>query len=148
MEWHYHGTSLACNITSEKKLCNLQSCGICGISSEGLKREFIRKNIVFQRFGNGFYLAPNSSKCHDYTQGAHGYRAMLLCNVLPGRKYTLETNSQSLTGPPLGYDSVFGQASTRSVLNFDELVIYKPEAVMPRYIIIYRKDGIAHPLSR
>ena len=49
-----------------------------------LDTKMIQTNITFQRFGHGFYLAPNSSKCHDYTQGACGYRAMLVCDVCPG----------------------------------------------------------------
>lgn len=148
VEQYYHGTSLTCNITSSKTLCANMGCGVCGISSDGLKRQFIRKNIMFQRFGHGFYLAPHSSKCHDYTQGAHGYRAMLLCDVYPGRKYPLETNSQQLTGPPAGYNSVYGQVTTSSELNFPEIVVYNPEAVLPRYIIVYRKNGVGHPLEK
>ena len=40
-----------------------------------------------------------------------------------------------MTGPPSGYDSVYGHVGED--LNYPELVVYKPEAVMPRYIIIY-----------
>ena len=145
VEEHYHGTTLTCNIMATNRLCNDGNCGICGISSIGLDREMIRMNITFQRFGHGFYLAPNSSKCHDYTQGAYGCRAMLLCDVCPGRKYQLTTNSQQLTGPPQGFDSVYGQVGGK--LNYPEIVLYNPDAVMPRYIIVYRKDGVEHPLA-
>ena len=148
-EEHYHGTTLKCNIMATNKLCNDGNCGICGISNTGLDREMIQTNITFQRFGHGFYLAPNSSKCHDYTQGAsqgaYGCRAMLLCDVCPGRKYLLKTNSEQLTGPPRGFDSVYGQAGGK--LNYPEIVVYNPDAVMPRYIIVYRKDGVGHPLT-
>jgi hypothetical protein len=141
VEKYYHGTSVTCNITSSGRLCPYQSCGICGISSDGLKRKFIR-NISFQRFGEGFYLAPNSSKCHDYTKGAHGYQAMLLCDVCPGRKYVLQSNSEQMKGPPRGYDSIYGIGGQ---LNYPEIVIHNPDAVMPRYIIVYKKDGVKHP---
>ncbi len=142
-EEHYHGTTLSCNITSSQTLCSHGACGICGISCSGLDPQCIRKNIEFQRFGSGYYLAPNSSKCHTYTQGAHGYRAMLQCFVLPGRKYKLvNTNSQKLNGPPHGFDSVFGQEGSK--LNYPEIVVYNPHAVMPRYIIVYKKDGTDH----
>lgn len=145
-ERHYHGTTLACDIMSSgARLCSKGDCGVCGISSAGLDPQSIGKNIDFQRFGSGFYLAPNSSKCHDYTEGAHNCRAMLLCDVLPGNKFNLDTNKQTLTGPPPGYDSVYGQVGNK--LNYPEIVVYKPEAVMPRYIIIYQKDGIEHPLK-
>ena len=124
VEEHYHGTTLTCNIMGTNKLCNDGNCGICGISSTGLDPNMIQTNITFQRFGHGFYLAPNSSKCHDYTQGAYGCRAMLLCDVCPGRKYQLTTNSQQLTGPPRGFDSVYGQVGGK--LNYPELVVYNP----------------------
>ena len=148
VEEHYHGTELKCRITEPMRLCTNGSCGVCGISSIGLDLQYIKKNIAFQRFGNGFYLAPNSSKCHDYTQGCSGYdfRAMLLCDVCPGKKYALEENHQRLTGPPRGYNSVYGKVGCK--LNYPELVVYQPAAVMPRYIILYKKDGIQHPLAK
>ena len=70
---------------------------------------------------------------------------MLLCDVLPGRKYSVQTNAPSLTDAPAGYDSVCGQVGSK--LNFPEIAIYRPEAVLPQYIIIYQKDGTAHPLA-
>lgn len=145
IEEHFHGTKLSCNIAAIQAPCSDGNCGICGISCSGLDRTCIRKNIDFQRFGQGFYLAPHSSKCHDYTEGAHSYRAMLLCDVCPGKKYRLETNSQHRRGPPPGYDSVYGQVGSK--LNYPEIVVYEPDAVIPRFIILYQKDGVAHPLS-
>jgi hypothetical protein len=145
-EEHFHGTSLTCNITASQTLCGDRNCGICGISGTGLNSDHIGRKIDFQRFGKGFYLAPNSSKCHDYTEGAYGYRAMLLCDVLPGRKYNLKTNNEELTGPPPGYDSVYGQIGRK--LNYPEIVIYKEQAVMPRYIVVYKKNGTKHPLAK
>ena len=61
---------------------------------------------------------------------------MLLCDVLPGRRFVVETNRLHLQDPPTGYDSVYGKVGED--LNYPELVVYKPEAVLPRYIIIYR----------
>ena len=144
VEEHYHGTMLTCNITATNTLCRDENCGICGICSVGLDRRCIQKNISFQRFGHGFYLAPNSSKCHDYTQGACGFRAMLLCDVAAGKKYILQANDQKLLKPPEGYDSVYGKGvpgSSSSVLNYDEIVIYNPDCVLPRYVIVYKHNG-------
>ena len=141
MEECYHGTQLLCDITTNNGMCNNEECGICGISRTGMDRRCIRKNINFQRFGHGFYVAPNSSKCHDYTQGAHGYRAMLLCDVCPGRKYIKKSNDEKLQGPPQGYDSIHGQSGSDSVLNYDEIVLYNPDSVLPRYVVVYQKDG-------
>ena len=140
VEEHYHGTMLTCNITGDKNMCSDQSCGVCGISRMGLDQRCIQKNINFQRFGHGFYLAPNSSKCHDYTQGANNYRAMLLCDVVPGNKFIIKNNDQKLTGPPPGFDSVYGKSGTDSVLNYDEIVVYNPDCAMPRFVIVYQKD--------
>ena len=145
VENYYHGTTLTCDVAASQTPCSDGNCGICGISSSGLDPQYIRKNIAFQRFGNGFYLAPNSSKCHDYTKGAHGYRAMLLCDVLPGRKYILVNNKQNLTSPPPGYHCVYGQVG--SDLNYPEIVLYERHAVMPRYIILYKRDGINRPAT-
>ena len=134
VEEYYHGTTLTCNIATTCRLCKQGSCGICGISSAGLDPQCISRDS-FQRFGNGFYLAPNSSKCNDYVRGCNSHKAMLLCQVYPGKKYNIQRNRQHLTGPPPGYDSVYGNVGED--LNYPELVVYKPEAVMPRYIIVY-----------
>lgn len=146
VEEHWHGTMLVCNIMANLRPCNYKNCGICGISRTGLNPNYIQKSPSFHRFGPGFYLAPNSSKCHDYThcQGFSGYRAMLLCDVCAGTKYYLQRNQQHLSGPPSGYDSVYGVVG--SSLNYPEIVIYNPDAVMPRYIVVY-KDGIHNSLA-
>lgn len=142
VEVHFHGSKLNCHITQTKRLCKTNHlCGICNISSVGMERQFNKKNITkFQRFGPGVYLAPNSSKSHDYTIGAHEYRAMLLCYVCPGKKYQRIKTEESLNGPPAGYDSIYGVAG--GSLNYPELVVPDSDAVLPRYIIVYKKDGV------
>ena len=147
VEQHFHGTKLKCNITARKASCNDEDCGICGISRIGMDRRCIQKNITFQRFGHGFYVAPNSSKCHDYTQGAYGYRAMFLCDVCPGRKYLKKRDDEKLQCPPQGFDSVHGQSGSGSVLNYDEIVIYNPDSILPRYILVYQKSG-THKIAK
>ena len=94
----------------------------------------------FQQFGSGFYLALHSSKSHDYSRSYNGFKAMLLCDVLPGREYVIQTNRQHLQSPPTGYESsiVCMPGNVGKDLNYPELVIYKPEAVLPQYIIVYR----------
>lgn len=139
-EKYFHGTRLTCDIVNTGTTCNDKNCGICGISKFGMYRECIRKNINFQRFGHGFYFAPNSSKCHDYTQGVQTHRAMLLVDILPGKKHTILTNDQELMGPPDGCHSVFGKPG--QTLNYAELVVYNPDCVMPRYITVYVLNGV------
>ena len=140
-ERHFHGTTLRCDLANSKGACTQSECGICGISRHGFDSKKIGSNISrFKRFGLGMYLAPNSSKCHDYTQGCHGYRALLLCDVAPGRKYNIKHDKTQLTSPPQGYDSVYGQHGGN--LNYDEIVLYKEDAILPKHVIMYQKDGV------
>ena len=140
-EEYYHGTKLLCDITNnEADLCTDHNCSVCRIAESGFNEQRIRTNIPnFQRFGHGFYLAPKSSKCHDYTQGAYTYRALVLCDVYPGKKYTLQKDDRSLIGPPPGYQSIYGQKGVN--LNYEEILLPKADAILPKYIIVYRKDG-------
>ena len=144
VEEHYHGTNLTCDIATSQDLCNNKNCGICGISRNGFDHRCIRKNINFQRFGHGFYLAPNSSKCHDYTR-TRSYcsrRAMLLCDVCPGKKCCLKKDDYTLKCPPNGFDSVYGETGPGCKLNYGEIVLYNPDAILPRYIIVYDRSTV------
>ena len=109
--------------------CDNSRCGICGIA-RGFNEEKIGYDIPrFQWFGRGIYLASNSSKCHDYTQGYCSVRAMLVCKVALGNYYTLTENQLNLTTAPSGYDSVYGKTSLQEVLNYDEVVVYWSKAI-------------------
>ena len=138
-EQDFHGTPLTCDIMSRTppSLCKQPSCGICGITCAGMDPNSIRSDIKdFQRFGKGFYLAPNSSKCDFYADAnSNGHKGMLLCDVLPGNKYKWTVDDRHRPGLPPGYHSVLGEEGTR--LNYPEIVVYNEDAVMPRYIIIY-----------
>lgn len=141
IEKYFHGTSIKCDLASKKAACTNGKCGVCGISRNGFDMRLIGSNIPrFMRFGKGFYLAPNSSKCHDYTQGFANYRVMLLCKVAPGHKYTVTNDQTKLKAPPQGCDSVYGASG--GTLNYDEIVLYRSESVLPKYAIVYRRDGI------
>ena len=141
-EEHFHGTSLKCNLARSSSLCLDRSCGVCSISRYGFNSSLIGTNVSFQRFGPGFYLARNSSKCHDYTQGSpdSGHRALILCEVCPGRKYTLQKTNEALTGPPPGYDCVGGDVGRD--LNYPEIVFYNSQPILPKYIILYKLNGV------
>ena len=141
IEQHFHGTVLRCDLANTKSACTQPGCGICGISRRGFDPGKIGSNISrFKRFGKGMYLAPNSSKCHDYTQGCNGYRALILCDVAPGRKYIVKRDQTSFTAPPQGFDSVYGQHGGN--LNYDEIVLYNKDAILPKYVIMYQKGGV------
>lgn len=139
VEKHFHGTVLTCNIIRNKYLCTDSKCGICGISRTGFDPSRI-STVTFQRFGHGFYLAPNSSKCHDYTEGVSVYRAMLLFEVCTGNKFKRTRQDTKLRAPPQGYDSVYGM--TGGELNYEEIILFNPDATLPKFIILYQKDGI------
>lgn len=146
--YNFHGTSLLCNLLQTNKLCSTTECGICGISRLGFSQDLIGTNIPrFMRFGKGFYLAPNSSKCHDYTRGddEYGVRAQLLCSVASGTKFTTEKNRECLVKPPRDCDSVHGVRG--SELNYEEIVVYDGDAVLPEFIIVYNKNGV-HQIAK
>jgi hypothetical protein len=132
-EWYYHGTKICCNIRSSQHLCKGADCGICGISRFGFKKSKIRDpNTTFQRFGPGFYLAPNSSKAADdrYTQGS---RAILLCDVRPGKKLRLKRNNSRVLW--CKWQSIYGEPGVD--LNYPEIVLSNPAAILPKYIVFY-----------
>ncbi len=136
-EEYYHGTKLCCNIKSTRELCRNESCGICAIARRGFDKNKIRRNS-FQRFGPGFYLAPNSSKANDYAKGSYSHKAMLLCDVYPGKKYKLSQNNTNINGPPRRFRTIYGTVG--GVLNYGEIVVQssKSDDIHPRYIIVYK----------
>ena len=115
-----------------------------------LKKYWKTSTGSWQRFGPGFYFALQSSKSHEYplTQmknlraGEH-QRSMLLCKVAPGRILKTDQNMDGLAGAaPAGYDSIHGigdpMVSLSSMpMNYDELVLYHEEAVLPYAIVTY-----------
>ncbi len=135
-EQDFHGTPQTCDMSrTPPSLCKQPSCGICGITCAGMDPYSIRSDIKdFQRFGRGFYLASNSSKCDTYAD-SNGHKGMLLCDVLPENKFKRTVDDRHLQGPPPGYHSILGEEGER--LKYPEIVVYNEDAVMPRYIIIY-----------
>lgn len=144
IEQYFHGTILQCDIAKSQKLCNEEMCAICGICKRGFDEKLIATHIpTWMRFGMGMYLAPNSSKCHEYTRGAHCHRAMLWCDVAPGSKWVVappdDVTFSHTTECPQGYDCIYGH---QGCLNYDEIVFYNSRAIIPRYVIVYQKDGV------
>ena len=147
IEKHYHGTRLCCDLANSAELCDGPNCGTCGIARKGFDPQKISSSwSSFQRFGEGFYFAPNSSKAYDYAidkrfgaavgiQRNTCYSSVLLCDIAPGKKYTLRYRDPPK--PPLGYDSFYGESGGE--LNYDELVVFDHRAIHPRYIIFCQK---------
>ena len=100
----------------------------------------------WQRFGPGFYFGQQASKSHEYPlpemqrvgRGEHT-RKMLLCKVARGKIFKTAKNLDTLKGAaPEGFDSVHGDAQKGGALNYDELVVYREEAVLPFAVVEYR----------
>ena len=64
---------------------------------------------------------------------------MLLCDVCPGKKYICLDNNVKLRNPPDSYDCVYGK--TGRALNYEEITLYDPDPILPKFILLYRKDG-------
>ena len=155
-EYHYHGTKLKCPLHKYYMPCQQKDCGVCGISRNGFSLDCARDDC--RHFATAFYLAPNSSKCHDYcatsisddrrpqratgTAASNPYYAMIYCEVATGKKYHLKHRENFLNGPPNGYNTVYGKSSEMPFLHGDskneELVVFNEEAISPKYIICYK----------
>ena len=146
-EKRYHGTTLCCDLANYAELCDDPNCGACGIAMRGFDPQRINLS-AWQRFGNGFYFAYNSSKSYDYATGNRFgatvrdkntcYNAVLVCKIAPGRKYDIRYRDTQLPTPPPGYNSFHGRSKgifRKGELNYDELVVFDNEAICPRYII-------------
>ena len=144
----FHGTVILCDLLATDQCCSNSDCGICGISQNGFDASKIGTNIPrFKRFGHGIYLAPNSSKCHDYTQGVvkFGVRAQLLCLVACGAQYELRHDNTKLQRPPSEFHSVYGKSG--GSLNYDEIVVYDVRAVLPQFVVVYVHNGV-HKIAK
>ena len=136
VSWHYHGTCIKCNLIQSRTFCSDTDCGICGISMVGFDKAKIGTHVRCHcRFGDAFYLTPNPSKGHWFTFGFSDMRALLYCQVAHGKPYCI-TSSTNCESPPPGYNSVLVQDDP-------EVAIYGvSEAILPRYIIVYQKNGV------
>ena len=105
----------------------------------------------WQRFGVGFYFAPQSSKSHDYPldemerlpPGTYT-RSMLLCKVVAGKMFRAEFNKPELKSAPAGYNSVHGVATPKGQLNYDEIAVYEEAAILPHAVVTYTYIKHAH----
>jgi len=100
------------------------------------------KHKGWGRYGSGIYTSATSSKSNDYSENRQTavrspWKAVLLNKVVVGKGFRIKTNSDKLTAPPAGYDSVLGEVGV--VLNYDELVVYNNDAVIPSYLVMYDK---------
>ncbi|CAG8493993.1 3347_t:CDS:2, partial [Funneliformis mosseae] len=143
----FHGTKMKCQVgLQNNKICSDKQCSVCAIIREGYKLKYVGTGTIsaaFQRFGSGIYFSGTSSKSDDYNEGSLvnylgvNYKVMLLNKIVVGKGYALTKDAMTLTSPPVGFDSVLGEPSTSGNLNYDEVVVYKEEASIPQYLIVY-----------
>jgi hypothetical protein len=149
----YHGTGVHpnCCLATEQIFCD-EGCGVCGITKGGFDPARIGKGKLsqawtpgagFRRFGHGFYFGYNSSKSNDYSVPSERVvadgskqRSMLVCAVALGRESVFKKDDPTLRDPPAGFDSVVGEAGHGN-LNYPEAVIYRADACIAKYAVIY-----------
>ncbi|KAH9932380.1 ADP-ribosylation [Fomitopsis serialis] len=136
----WHGTIRTCTIGDSENLatlCQDANCSLCRIIQSSFRVDKACARFG-GRFGKGIYTSATSSKSNDYVKvlGGSPHKAMLLNDVVLGKTKKLTTNNSGLTEPPQGYDSVVGEPG--GVLNYDEAVVYKNEAIRPLFLIIYK----------
>ncbi|KAL1675885.1 hypothetical protein EV122DRAFT_217501, partial [Schizophyllum commune] len=118
----------------------------------------------FKRFGTGIYVSSCSSKADDYFDDGGsdpGVRTLLVSKVVMGRPLELRYSDPSISEPPPGHHSASDEVSWRQAdiqdhagsgnvlaepftiplagaLNYDEVVVYRNEAIRPAYLVLYK----------
>jgi len=140
----WHGTTRECTLGDKEcnKFCSSDSCSLCNIIRTSFDLKMFGKHKGWGRYGSGIYTSATSSKSNDYSENRQTavrspWKAVLLNKVVVGKGFRIKTNSDKLTAPPAGYDSVLGEVGV--VLNYDELVVYNNDAVIPSYLVMYDK---------
>jgi len=132
----WHGTTRTCNIgdEGETEFCSDSSCSLCCIMKNSYDVSF---SMSTGMFGAGIYTSATSSKSDSFSSNCctSDRKAMLLNKVAVGRGYKMITSDATMAEPPPGYDSVLAEAGAG--LNYDELVVYKNDAIRPSYLVMY-----------
>jgi len=137
----WHGTRRKCNIgdTGITTVCTDSKCALCRIIKTSFDVKFFKEATGWGRFGAGIYTSSTSSKSNDYSSNDRNskWKALLLNKVAVGKGMKLTQNDTTLTKPPTGYDSVLAEVVPGGALNYDELVVYNNDAVLPSYLVMY-----------
>ncbi|XP_063404518.1 protein mono-ADP-ribosyltransferase PARP4-like [Mytilus trossulus] len=96
--------------------------------------------------GNGVYFASSASTSIQYSDQSKckGTRMMLVSNVALGNCKDFTEYHKDLQGPPEGYDSCHGVASSEeqpSEFKDDEFVIYETDQQMTQYLVEFSVRG-------
>lgn len=147
----FHGTRQTCLLGLKgTQLCHDSKCSVCCIARTSWKLSFTTSTSSTSRFGEGLYFTATSSKADDYSDMAlkkqgivsnllnSGYKSMFVAKVVCGKVHKASNDMPHLKAAPQGCHSVCGDKQNTTTLNYDEIVVYKEEAAIPRYIIIYK----------
>ncbi|KAA1474713.1 ADP-ribosylation [Dentipellis sp. KUC8613] len=142
-ERRWHGTKRTCFLgdPGHTKMCNDSACHLCNIICTSFDMSHIGSSHGGGRFGRGLYTSSTSSKSDTpYTRNegqatSSRYKAMLLTKVAVGKGYKSRVDMRGITSPPNGYHSVLGEVGVS--LNYDELVVYRDDAIIPAYLVLY-----------
>ena len=126
---------------SELKFHGTNETAIIKITESG----FLLPKRKDQMYGQGIYFATDSSKSAQkmYTKGS---KMLLLCDVLLGKSFTVDSAKKNMTLKELrrmGYDSLYAKRNTRATTGvlYDEFVVYNPDQALPKYIIHYEETA-------
>ena len=105
-----------------------------------------------QMYGPGIYFATDSSKSAQemYTKGSN---MLLLCNVLLGKTYTVDSAQKDMTLKRLrnlGYDSLYAVRDSRKSggVLYDEYVVFDVRQALPQYVVHYTRVDIDDTMGR
>ncbi|KAF9790539.1 hypothetical protein BJ322DRAFT_999426 [Thelephora terrestris] len=139
----WHGTKRKCYIGDQgnTRFCTDSGCSLCRIIQKSFDIKLFKKSTGWGRFGAGIYTSSTSSKSNDYSKNigiSSDWKALLLNKVVVGNGKKLTQDDPSLKKPPGRHDSVLAEVVPGGSLNYDELVVYKNEAVRPSYLVMYK----------
>jgi len=129
----WHGTARECNLgdPGHVELCSSITCFLCSA---------IRSSFDITGFPNGIHTSSTTDKSDKYSKNgvSSPSKAMLLTNVITGKRIKLTRDRLPLNAPPQGYDSVelVGSRNGRPV-SLDELIVYTGDAIRPTFLVVY-----------
>eukprot|EP01126_Amoeba_proteus_P042639 TRINITY_DN4642_c0_g1_i7.p1 TRINITY_DN4642_c0_g1~~TRINITY_DN4642_c0_g1_i7.p1 ORF type:complete len:243 (+),score=42.21 TRINITY_DN4642_c0_g1_i7:388-1116(+) len=155
--WHGPG-GVKCTGITNGTVCTDPSCCICNIIRKGFSVSYsgTRKatkqvtNTTFQRYGKGLYFTSTSSKSHDYAssvaQVLSGLHCQFLCAIVVGKAQIMTADDETMCAAKLtdGCHSIVAPGRVddplkgATVLNHDEVVVYRDDAVRNRCLVFYR----------
>jgi len=135
----WHGTQRMCKIGDSARdttPCKSNACKMCCI----IRTSYDVSKSTAGWFGKGIYTSATSSGSNDYIPGppvGSNWKAMFLNRVVVGKAHILTNLDMTLKGPPNGCNSVVANVNSSVGLAYDELVVYKNEAIRTSWLVVY-----------